>query len=127
MATLAEASGDMPTIVGFIEEGLGALFYNSAAVLRRGRVVFCHRKVDLATYGRLEDGKHYAAGQRIDVFQMAAPWRAGVLGCADLWNPPLVHVAAMRGATVLLAPIGSAREAVGADFDNPSGWEARHC
>ena len=123
LALLAEASGEMLTIVGFIEEGLGALYFNSAAALQGGRVVFCHRKLNLATYGRLEDGKHYAAGRRIDVMNVARPWRAGVLICSDLWNPPLVHVAAVRGATLLLAPISSAKEAVSAEFDNPSAWE----
>ena len=43
--------------------------------------------------------------------------------CADTWNPPLVHLAAMQGATLLLAPISSAIEAVGAEFDNPQGWD----
>jgi predicted amidohydrolase len=122
LALLAEASGEMLTIVGFIQEAPGALYYNSAAALQGGRVVFCHRKVNLATYGRLEDGKHYAAGRRIDVVEVGRPWRAGVLICSDLWSPPLVHIAAVRGATLLLAPISSAEEAVGAEFDNPSAW-----
>ena len=43
--------------------------------------------------------------------------------CADLWNPALVHLAAIQGTTVVLAPISSAIEAVGADFDNPGGWD----
>ena len=36
-------------------------------------------------------------------------------------EPPLVHLAALQGATLLLAPVSSALEAVGADFDNPGG------
>jgi len=120
---LATASGDMRTVVGFVEEGPGGLFYNSAAVLRNGRVEFCHRKVNLATYGRLEDGKHYAAGSRVEVLPVASPWRAGLLICADMWNPPLVHLAAARGATLMLSPISSAVEAVGDEFDNPGGWD----
>ena len=89
---------------------------------RGGRVLFRHRKVNLATYGRLDDGKHFAAGAEIRTHEVAAPWRAAVLICADLWNPPLVHLAALSGATVLLAPISSGREAVGDGFDNPEGW-----
>jgi predicted amidohydrolase len=34
-----------------------------------------------------------------------------------------VHVAALQGVTVLLAPVSSAIEAVGAEFDNPGGWD----
>ena len=43
--------------------------------------------------------------------------------CADTWNPPLVHLAALQGTTLLLSPISSALEAVGAEFDNPEGWD----
>ena len=43
--------------------------------------------------------------------------------CADLWNPALVYLAASQNVTLLLSPISSAVEAVGADFDNPSGWD----
>jgi predicted amidohydrolase len=120
---LAEASGGMRTVFGLIEETPTALFHNTAVMVRDGRVEFLHRKVNLATYGRLEEGKHYAAGRVIETCGLDAPWRAGLLICADLWNPPLVHLAAARGATVLLAPISSALEAVGAEFDNPGGWD----
>jgi predicted amidohydrolase len=119
---LAAASGDILTVVGAVEEAPGALFYNSAFGLRAGRVLFRHRKVNLATYGRLDDGKHFAPGSEIRTHEVAAPWRAAILICADLWNPPLVHLAALSGATVLLTPISSGREAVGDGFDNPEGW-----
>jgi predicted amidohydrolase len=122
LAELAAASDDMLTVVGAVEEAPGALFYNTAFGLGGGRVLFRHRKVNLATYGRLDDGKHFAAGAEIRTHEVAAPWRAAVLICADLWNPPLVHLAALSGATVLLAPISSGREAVGDGFDNPEGW-----
>lgn len=120
---IARASGPMCTVFGLIEEGPAAQFYNAAIAVRDGAVVAVHRKVNLATYGRLEDGKHFAAGGRIDTFDLATQWRAGMLICADLWNPALVHLAALQGATILLAPISSAIEAVGADFDNPGGWD----
>src|SRR5918995_3445582 len=122
LAELAAASGDMLTVVGAVEEAPGALFYNTALGLRDGRVLFRHRKVNLATYGRLDDGKHFAPGLEVRTHEVAAPWRAAVLICADLWNPPLVHLAALSGATMLLAPISSGREAVGGGFDNPEGW-----
>jgi predicted amidohydrolase len=123
VTSLAEASAGMRTVFGLIEETTAALFHNTAVMVRDSRVEFVHRKVNLATYGRLEEGKHYAAGRVIETHDLDAPWRAGLLICADLWNPPLVHLAAARGATVLLAPISSALEAVGAEFDNPGGWD----
>lgn len=119
---LSLASGDMLTIVGAVEEAPGALFFNSAFGLSQGRVSLLHRKINLATYGRLEDGKFFGAGQGLRIHPLAASWQASVMICADLWNPALVHLAAMSGASLLLAPISSAREAVGEAFDNSEGW-----
>jgi predicted amidohydrolase len=123
IADIARAAGAMCTVFGLIEEAPAAQFYNTAIVVREGTTLATHRKVNLATYGRLDDGKHFAAGDCIDTFDLAADWRAGVMICADMWNPALVHLAAMQGVTLLLAPISSALEAVGADFDNPGGWD----
>jgi predicted amidohydrolase len=119
---LSLASGDMLTIVGAVEEAPGALFYNSAFGLTQGQVAFVYRKINLATYGRLEDGKFFGAGHGIKAHPVGPSWQAAVMICADLWNPALVHVAAMSGANLLLAPISSAREAVGEAFDNSDGW-----
>ncbi|MEO8738204.1 MAG: nitrilase-related carbon-nitrogen hydrolase [Casimicrobiaceae bacterium] len=123
VADIARASGAMCTVFGIIEESPGARFCNAAVAVRDGKVIFVHRKINLATYGKLEDGKHYAAGQRVDTFALDAVWRASVMICADSWNPPLVHLAAMQGTTLLLVPVSSAIEAVGAEFDNMQGWD----
>lgn len=119
---LADATGDMVTIVGVMEEGPAAQFYNTAIALQNGRQVFLHRKINLATYGRLEDGKHFAQGRYVDTWELGGPWRASAMICADLWNPGLVNLVALHGCTVLFAPISSAIEAVGGEFDNPAGW-----
>lgn len=120
---IARASADMCTVFGLIEERPAAQFHNAAVAVRNGRTIFVHRKINLATYGRLEDGKHFAAGRHVDTFALDARWRAGVMICADAWNPALVHLAALQGATLLLVPVSSAIEAVGGEFDNPLGWE----
>jgi N-carbamoylputrescine amidase len=122
LARLAEAAGTMTVVAGFIEEGRGAQFYNAAAVLRGGRLVYLHRKVNLPSYGRLEEGKHYAAGRFVDNFRLDADWAAGLLICADVWNPALTHLAFLHGASLLVCPVSSGVEAVGIDFDNPGGW-----
>ena len=123
IARLAEAAGPMITVFGMIEEGPAAQFYNSAVMVRDGAVGFVHRKINLATYGALEEGKHYANGRYVETFDIAQPWLGSILICNDMWNPALVHLAALHGATCLLGPISSAVEAVGAEFDNPAGWE----
>lgn len=120
---LAQASAGMCTVFGLIEERPAAQFHNTAIAVRDGSTVFIHRKINLATYGKLDDGKHFAAGGRVDTFALDARWRAAVMICADAWNPALVHLAAAQGATLLLLPVSSALEAVGDDFDNVQGWE----
>jgi predicted amidohydrolase len=80
---LARAAGPMCTVAGFIEEGAGAQFYNAAVVLRDGAAVAVHRKINLATYGRLEDGKHFAAGARVELIDIS---RAGPSQATD--QPP---------------------------------------
>jgi predicted amidohydrolase len=119
---LAEAAGPMAVAVGFIEETTGAHFYNAQAILGDGRVLHVHRKVNLATYGRLEEGKHYTPGRRIGVASIKAPWTAAVLVCADTWNPALPWLGALQGASLLLVPVASSVDAVADDFDNPAGW-----
>ena len=122
LQALADAAGDMRTVVGFIEEGPAAQFYNSAAMFMGGKLEHLHRKINVPTYGLLEEGKHYAKGRFVETVSIDENWRAGVMICADAWNPALVHLAFLHGSTMLITPISSALEAVGAEFDNPGGW-----
>ena len=123
LLTIAERAGDMTVIAGFVEESLAAQFHNSAAALRHGKVQFIHRKLNLATYGNLEEAKYFARGRYVDVYVHEPPWTAGIFICADSWNPGLIHLAALYGATILAIPIASSREAVGLEFSNPDGWD----
>lgn len=120
---LAEASQGLWVVVGFIEEGVAAQVHNSLAVLRDGAVAFLHRKLNLATFGRLEEGKHFAGGRYLETFDLGPRWRAAAMICADCWNPALVHLAAVQGATLLLLPVASALGVVGGEFSNPVGWQ----
>jgi predicted amidohydrolase len=121
LVALAKACGETTAIVGFVERD-GDRFYNSVATLRDGRVARIHRKINLATYGRLREGYVYAAGHELDIDDSNA-WRAATLICADTWNPAIPWLAALKGAGLLLVAVASARDAVDADFDNPGGWE----
>ncbi|MDR5818301.1 nitrilase-related carbon-nitrogen hydrolase [Caballeronia sp. LZ033] len=122
---LARGCSELSAVVGFIEEAPGALFYNSVATLHAGRVVRVHRKIALATYGKLDDGKYYGHGERLDQFALPDDprWRVATPICADLWSPALMHRLARDGATLCAAPVSSAVEAVGTEFDNPRGWD----
>lgn len=120
---ISKAAGDLTVIVGFIEAGYAAQIYNSAVVLRGGTDIFVHRKLNLATYGNLEEGKHFASGRYVESFPLATPFVGSILICGDMWNPALVHLAILHGMTLLVVPTNSAYEGVGSDFSNPSGWQ----
>lgn len=122
---LARASGPMISVLGFMEEAPAAQFHNSAIALANGDVTFLHRKLNLATYGELEEGKHFAEGRYFETFDVNGDrhWKAGILICADAWNPALVNLAAVHGTTLLMLPIASAEDVVSGGFDNPAGWD----
>lgn len=124
LVALSQFAGDMRIIVGFIEEGPAAQFYNAAGVYQNGRLVYIHRKINLPSYGKLIETKYYAQGRFVDTKALTADWRMGLLICADLWNPALTHLAFLHGATLLVSPISSGVEAVGEAFDNPNGWSS---
>jgi predicted amidohydrolase len=123
LAKLAEAAGPVTVAAGFIEKGENGRFYNAQALLRDGRLLHVHRKVNLPTYGRLEEGNYFTPGRRIDVAQITQPWTAATLVCADTWNPALPWLAALQGASLLLVPVASSLDAVGGNFDNTAGWD----
>ena len=70
---LARASGPMCTVFGAIEEAAAAQFYNAAFAVRDGTVASVHRKINLATYGKLDDGMHFAAGGVSTTFALRRP------------------------------------------------------
>lgn len=122
--TLAQAAGEMHVVVGFVEEGAAAQFYNSCAVVHQNEVVYLHRKLNLATYGNLEEGKYYGTGRCVETILIGGPpWRGSILICADLWNPALVYLAALHGTTILMAPTSSALDSVSSEFSNLRGWD----
>jgi predicted amidohydrolase len=122
LKALSREAGDMEIVVGFVEEGPAAQFYNAAAILKNGALQYIHRKINIPSYGRLVETKYYSHGRFVDIHRVDPDWAMGLLICADLYNPALTHLAFLHGATMLLAPISSGREAVGEEFDNPASW-----
>ncbi|MFG6179595.1 nitrilase-related carbon-nitrogen hydrolase [Halomonas sp. THAF12] len=122
LARLARTCGDMQAVVGFVEEASPGEYYNALAILQYGEIVAVHRKLNLPTYGGLEEGKWFTHGSEITHAQVRPGWSATQLICADLWNPALVHAALLPRPTVLCAPINSASGIVSEDFSNEQNW-----
>jgi N-carbamoylputrescine amidase len=122
LTRLALACGDMQTVVGFVEEASPGEYYNALAILQGGDIVAVHRKLNLPTYGGLEEGKWFTHGSRLTHTPVRPGWSATQLICADLWNPALVHAALLPRPTVLCAPINSASGIVSDAFSNEQNW-----
>jgi predicted amidohydrolase len=123
LAALAAEARDMDVIVGFVEEAFAAQVFNSAALLRDGEVHFLHRKLHLATYGQMEEGKYFAAGRYVETCATRSRFNASILLCSDMWNPALVHLAALHGATLLIAPTNSSLDEISGDVSKPGTWD----
>lgn len=72
---LSRAAGEREIVVGFIEEARGAQFYDSAAILKPGRLRYVHRKINLPSHGRLVDTKFYSHGRFVDTHATARTGR----------------------------------------------------
>lgn len=119
---LAKATGNMQTVVGFVEETSPGEYYNALAIVQAGEIIAIHRKLNLPTYGGLEEGKWFSHGNALTHTTVRPGWSATQLICADLWNPALVHAALLSRPTVLCAPINSASGIVSEDFSNEENW-----
>ncbi len=87
--TLAREMADLPPcLVGVPEPNpsqWGKPAYNSAALLRRGKVEQTFRKRLLPTYDVFDEHRYFAAGECAGVFDLDG-FRVGVTICEDVWN-----------------------------------------
>lgn len=119
---LATHSDAMVSWVGFVEAAGPGEYYNAMAALYKGEVLGIHRKLNVPTYGGLEEGKWFHSGDQIDTFACSDDWKATCLICADMWNPALVHCAMLKRPDMLLAPANSASAIVSKNFSNERNW-----
>lgn len=95
-------SEDVDVVAGFVERGDNGWLYNAAGYFHAGRPLHVHRKVYLPTYGPFDEGRFFAPGSAIEVFD--APWGRGALViCEEAWHPSVAHGVCMQGAEVLFA------------------------
>jgi NAD+ synthase (glutamine-hydrolysing) len=122
-----ELDADIAIVVGVIESHARGPF-NTAAVVRGGRVEFRHRKLHLPTYGMFDEGRWFGRGSRLDTWSPAPGWSAGLLICEDFWHPALSYVLATRGIDLLMVQAAAPGRGVweGAEhgaFASAGAWE----
>lgn len=87
-------------IVGFPEHRTG-MPYNSAAVLRDGKIHAIYRKHALPNYGVFDEKRYFLPGSEPCVFDLRGV-PVGITICEDLWLPGAVEQAAEAGAKLVL-------------------------
>lgn len=120
---LAKQAKGITLVVGFVERARAGELYNAMAYLRDGRVIHVHRKINLPTYGGLDEGKWFHSGSQIGNVALREHWESSCLICADLWNPALTHCAFLKQPELMLAPINSASGVVSENFSNEDNWK----
>jgi len=102
LADLAAATGEMCSVVSFVEESADHRLFIAAALLEDGEIRHVHRKLFLPTYGLFDERRFFAPGDLL----RAVPSRLGVgigIGvCEDFWHLTVPQLLALDGAQILI-------------------------
>jgi NAD+ synthase (glutamine-hydrolysing) len=128
LTELAAAAGPMALVAGFVEEGPGHHFYNSAFYAQAGKLVHVHRKVYLPTYGLFEEQRYFSPGKRFQAFQAARLGRVGLMICEDFWHVSAAAIMQAEEVDVLVCLVNSpARGVDGAKVRTAETYELLAC
>ncbi len=89
------------TLIAGYPEYDGDHIFNSAIVIRDGRVLANHRKSCLPNYRVFDEKRYFTPGVEATVLEIGGI-RAGVLVCEDIWEAEPAGAAKAAGAEVLL-------------------------
>ena len=89
------------TLIAGYPEYDGSHIFNSAIVIRDGRVLANHRKSCLPNYRVFDEKRYFTPGVEPTVVAVGGI-RAGVLVCEDIWQAEPARAASVAGAEVLL-------------------------
>ena len=84
----------------------GNAIYNSAALLRDGKVLANHRKCVLPNYAVFDEKRYFQPGKAATVVEVGG-MRFSVIICEDVWEPGPRRAAAAAGAEAMLIINGS--------------------
>jgi NAD+ synthase (glutamine-hydrolysing) len=100
LSELKQAVPEIGVMVGYPEYADGSI-YNSALLLRGGRVLAHHRKAVLPNYKVFDEKRYFTPGSEATVVDFDG-WRLGLLICEDVWEPQPARAAQALGAEALL-------------------------
>ncbi len=97
---IAQAVQDIDLVIGFPELYEQAL-YNSAAVLRDGKILCCYRKTALPNFGVFDEQRYFQSADDVCLFTLKGQAIALTI-CEDIWQPGLVAKNKQAGADIIL-------------------------
>ncbi len=100
MDKLAEDLSGIDCLVGYPESKEGFL-YNSAAVLRNGKIVANYRKKRLPNYGVFDEKRYFSEGDDVVTFDVEGV-SIGITICEDVWQPGVVEETVGAGAKLIV-------------------------
>ena len=125
-ARMSALTGSLDIVLGFYEVDEGHI-YNSAAHLAFANggveILHVHRKFFLPTYGVFDEERFVARGRDVSAYDTRFG-RFSILICEDVWHSITPTIAALKGATVIVAIAAS--PARGFSGDKPSNLDSYH-
>ncbi len=97
---LCDRKPGVDVVVGY-PEYQGSEIFNSAALIRGGRVYANHRKQALPNYRVFDEKRYFTAGQAPTLVDVKGA-RVALLVCEDVWTPEPARAARAAGAEALL-------------------------
>ena len=92
---------DIVMVFGFVHQTEDGQRYNSAAVMKDGKVLGIYNKQNLPNYGVFDEKRYFSEGQQHLIFDYLGH-KFGVLICEDAWALPTVQQMAQLNAETIL-------------------------
>lgn len=123
LAPLAQASLKRDIVIGAAVWEKGKV-YNSALYFSQGKLEHIHRKKHLPTYGMFEEGRYFAAGEKIESFETRYGTAIMVV-CEDLWRAQtMAELASLDADIIYVLAASPARDFEEEGLRIESQWDA---
>jgi len=100
VSDIAKAVKDIDIVIGYPEQGTDCL-YNSAAVLRDGKVLTRYRKSALPNFGVFDEQRYFKSADETCIFAVKGCSIALTI-CEDIWQKDLVVKNKQAGADLII-------------------------
>lgn len=97
---IARSVPDIAIILGF-PEPIENCLYNSAAVLKGGKIVQRYQKNVLPNFAVFDEQRYFKAGNQTCIFNLKDT-AIGITICEDIWQPDLIKANKQQGANLIV-------------------------